>query len=139
MALSAYRLSELTAEQLLHIMQARIDIFVVEQNCVYRDIDAIDWQALHVCDWHNHELAAYARVYEQDGFLCIGRVLSQRRGEGRARQLMTYCIEQLYPTRSIKISAQSYLTRFYHSLGFKSQGEPYLEDGIPHIDMLLAR
>ncbi|WP_227430356.1 GNAT family N-acetyltransferase [Psychrobacter sp. I-STPA6b] len=152
--------TELTNHQLLQILQARCQVFIIEQQCIYQDIDGIDPQCLHISmvssadtsDTNNHNLVAYCRIIPpalstlstspNPVIPAIGRVLvtAEHRGQGLARKLMQYAIDvcqRLYPNQPIYISAQTYLTDFYQSLGFVVQGKPYDEDGIEHIDMLL--
>ena len=130
---------------LYDVLRLRSEIFVVEQNCAYQDIDRRDIDALHLLA-HNEagELMAYARLfnagqcYEQAS---IGRVIVARpyRKYGLGRALMQQAIahiDHLFGPQPIKIGAQSYLENFYGSFGFQQIGEPYVEDGIPHIYML---
>lgn len=137
---------ELTTTALYAICQAREAVFVVEQACVYQDLDGLDEKCLHLQGFIDNTLIAYARIIPPDihpmAKPAIGRVLtlSDYRGGGLARQLMQHAIlacHTHYPRQPIYISAQSYLLTFYQSLGFVIQGDSYLEDGIPHIDMVL--
>lgn len=138
------RLGSFTAFELYEIIKARESVFVVEQNCPYQETDEFDPHAWHLAVLVNGELAAYARVVDPGGknsLPSIGRVmtLKQFRGQKIGRALMEGAIkftEQKYPGSDIKISAQVYLQKFYSSLGFDVFGEPYDEDGIPHIDMI---
>lgn len=140
---------ELTTDQLYAILKARQDVFVIEQTCIYSDLDSLDQQCLHLFSEHtNNEqqvsIMAYLRIipagvhYPQVAF---GRVLttSQARGSGAGKQLITKALEiisQRFPQQSIKISAQLYLQDFYQSFGFEKISQVYDEDGIEHIDML---
>lgn len=140
--------TELTLDSLYELMKLRVDIFVVEQNCPYPELDEKDRVAgaMHLLGrGSSGELLAYARLlpagvsYSQ---VSIGRVAvtPKARGGGRARQLMQEAIvncQKLWPAEDIKIGAQEYLRAFYQSLGFEAVSEVYLEDGIPHLDMLL--
>ncbi len=139
--------TELTVAELYCILQLRSEVFVVEQNCVYLDLDGKDINSLHLCGWLHKQLVAYCRIlppgesYEQPS---IGRVVTNpaHRKGGHGRQLMQRAIQktyELYNSKQIKIGAQEYLFNFYNDLGFKQVGEPYLEDGIPHIYMLHTR
>lgn len=139
-----YEFRELRTDMLYQIMAARQEVFVVEQNCAYQDADGYDAQALHLCGFWQGNLVAYARLFapgRKYPEASIGRVLTLKsiRRQGAGKQLMTeafaYC-RQLFPGASIRISAQSYLETFYSELGFKSVSEQYLEDGIPHQEML---
>jgi ElaA protein len=118
-------------------------VFVVEQNCVFLDMDDKDQQCWHVGGWHEDRLVAYTRLvppglaYAEPS---IGRVVTSPsvRKEGVGRKLMQYSIEKLFSLfgkQPIKIGAQLYLKRFYESLGFRQSSEGYLEDGIEHIEM----
>lgn len=142
------KMNELTTTELYLILKLRSEVFVVEQNCVYLDADGKDWQAYHLCGWLNNELlVAYARLlapgvsYTEAS---IGRVVTSPayRKDGYGRILMQKAIDHtrdLFNVSSIKIGAQQYLTKFYNNAGFFATSEPYLEDGIPHIEMLLGK
>lgn len=136
--------NELTSQELYKILQLRSEIFVVEQDCVYQDIDDKDVKAFHVIGTKKGEIIAYARVFDSGDYFelpSIGRILvkeDQRKykyGHQLVEESIKY-IENNFKEKSIIISAQTYLTKFYNSLGFFQQGEGYLEDGIPHIKML---
>lgn len=147
--------SELTLLDWYNISQAREQVFIVEQNCPYLDSDGQDLRAWHVIGYAEKtgELACYARILLPTPRLtigklaglnlpAIGRVLTveKYRGFGLAGQLMEFAITQSrekFGYVPIYISAQVYLLNFYQSLGFITQGEPYLEDNIPHQDMVL--
>lgn len=125
-------------------MQARQQVFIVEQRCIYLDADNLDARAWHLMGTDlQGNLIAYLRVVEPgEKYLepSIGRVLtcSNRRGEGIGRQLMKAGIERTmrqFPNQGIRISAQAYLQQFYCELEFQPVGKSYLEDGIPHIEM----
>lgn len=141
--------TELSLEQLYNVLQLRVDVFVVEQNCPYPELDGKD---KHVHTRHllglndRQEVVAYSRVlapsisYPQAS---IGRVAVAKsaRGQGLANQLMQRAIaiaKQRWPDDHIQIGAQDYLRHFYQQLGFVVNSEVYLEDGIPHLDMLLT-
>lgn len=135
----------LTSEELYTILQLRSAIFVVEQNCVYQDIDYKDQDALHVMGYKQDRLIAYARIFKPDdyfdGYAAIGRVLvkydARHLNYGYAiMKASINAIESIFNETKIMISAQTYLHSFYTNLGFKQQGEAYLEDGIPHIQMI---
>ena len=140
-----YKLSELSAVQLYAMLEARVAVFVVEQNCAYQDLDGLDLDAEHLIGWSGREVAGYLRVlapgtrFEDPS---IGRIITTQRfrGSGLGREIVAKGIERArlrYPARWIRISAQKYLEKFYGSFGFATVSEPYLEDGIPHIEMLL--
>ncbi len=137
----------LNNHELYDILQLRQEIFIVEQNCPYLDADSKDLQAIHISGRNQkQELVTYSRVLppgvSYTGFSSIGRVVCRQvyRQYGHGVSLMQKAIahtKQLYPDDPIKIGAQAYLKRFYESLGFVDIGEPYLEDGIPHIIMTM--
>ncbi len=125
------------------ILRLRSEIFVVEQDCVYQDIDGLDLDALHCMIHQDGILVAYARILEREARLAIGRVVVRQshRASGIGRALMLYTLDQCrvtYDHREIELSAQCYIQSFYESLGFVAEGESYLEDGIPHIHMTLT-
>ena len=135
---------ELTAAELYSILQLRNEVFVVEQNCVFQDADNKDQPSFHLMGWEGDQLLAYTRIvppavcYKEPS---IGRVVTSpsRRGTCLGRELMHESIKQverLYSKIPIRIGAQQYLVPFYESLGFLISGDPYLEDGIPHIEMI---
>ena len=137
---------ELTLRELQHIYRARQTVFVVEQNCPYLDADGVDEHSHHVAAWAHGDAMplACARVvapgvkYAEPS---IGRVVTTAaaRGTGLGRELMRRAIalaDALYPGQGLRISAQSYLEGFYGGFGFQIVGERYLEDDIPHTEML---
>ncbi|PUZ27706.1 ElaA protein [Chitinophaga costaii] len=136
---------ELTAAALYHILHLRAAVFVVEQHCPYQDMDYADQQALHLMGTLEGDLVAYTRLFaphvKYPDKASIGRVVtaSSVRGTGAGRKLMEASIrvvEERFGKVPIKIGAQQYLTKFYQSLGFVQSSEMYLEDGIPHIEMV---
>lgn len=143
MKLLIRRLNELSSKALYKIIKLRIDVFVVEQACPYEECDNKDLESVHIYLEDKEDLVAYLRVlppgvsYEESS---IGRVLVNKRyrDEGFGRQIMTeginYCKNNFQG--DIKISGQAYLENFYMSLGFKTVSDVYLEDNIPHIDMV---
>ena len=139
--------NELTAGELYAIMQLRNEVFVVEQNCVYQDADNKDPQSMHLCGWDAEMLVAYTRIIPPGiayAEASIGRVVTSPayRHTGAGRQLMKESISLTFSAfncSQIKIGAQVYLTKFYQSLGFVQSSSEYLEDGIPHIEMILTK
>lgn len=140
----AQRFDELSIEQLYAILAARAAVFVVEQDCPYQDLDGMDACGIHLTAWSaDGTVAAYARVLppgKRFSEPSIGRVLTARqaRRTGLGRELMRRSItlaESAYPGQALRISAQQYLEGFYRGLGFVTVGEPYPEDGIPHLEM----
>ncbi|MGO3183003.1 MAG: GNAT family N-acetyltransferase [Aequorivita sp.] len=137
---------ELTKKELYEMLQLRSDIFVVEQDCVYSDIDGKDERALHILGWEDGILVAYARCFQAGDYFdeaAIGRILVREnyRKMGYGNQITKASIKAIktkYKADTIKISAQIYLVIFYESHGFKTTGDRYMEDGIPHITMVRA-
>ncbi|HLQ39452.1 MAG TPA: GNAT family N-acetyltransferase [Tetragenococcus sp.] len=135
---------ELSPQELISIMQERVKVFVVEQNCPYQEIDQKDENAIHICLKKNGALLAYSRIIPHDDqcHISLGRVLvvKKYRRHALGRKLLTTSLQEIkkrYPDQAIKIQAQSYLEKFYASFGFEAVSAVYLEDNIPHIDMLL--
>lgn len=141
------KFEELTPAELYAVMQLRNEVFVVEQNCVYQDADNKDLKSHHFMGWDGQTLVAYTRLLPQGISFTessIGRVVNspRYRGMGAGRELMERSIDtalKLFNCNSIKIGAQLYLKKFYESLGFVQCGPEYLEDNIPHIEMLLSK
>ena len=137
------KFDELTITELYEILRVRAEVFVVEQDCVYQDLDLKDKKAYHLFCEENGEIAAYLRIQEKGVSyreISIGRVLTRKdyRRKGLCRELMMRAIsfvEQELKESEIRISAQLYLRAFYESLGFIPTSEVYLEDGIKHIEM----
>lgn len=136
--------NELSVEELYDILRLRNEVFVVEQNCVFQDADNKDQHCYHLCGWKNNTLIAYVRLvppgisYEEPS---IGRVVTSplARRTGAGRLLMQKAIEEcfkIFGEQNIRIGAQLYLKEFYESLRFHQVSEVYLEDNIPHIEML---
>ena len=138
------KFEELTVDDLYAILRLRNEVFVVEQQCVYMDTDNKDQQALHFMGWDNDELVAYTRIIPPGIFYpesSIGRVVTapSARGRGMGKELMEQTLQQIsnrYGNTPVRIGAQLYLKDFYSSLGFQQTSEPYLEDGIEHIEMI---
>lgn len=136
--------NELDTAELYNILQLRSAVFVVEQDCVYQDLDGKDHYALHVIGTKNNNVVAYTRIFKPEDYFnlaSIGRVVvaQEERCFGYGKVIMEASIaavKKKLGETSIKISAQTYLKRFYNSLGFKEVGDGYLEDGIPHIAMI---
>lgn len=141
------KFNELSVDELYLIMQLRNEVFVLEQNCPYQDADNKDQQSFHLAGWEDKKLVAYVRIIPPG--ICytepsIGRVVTSPayRRTGAGRELMNKAIEKTltqFNTNAIKIGAQLYLKKFYESLGFIQSSEEYLEDNIPHIEMLLKK
>ncbi|UDF29308.1 UNVERIFIED_ORG: GNAT family N-acetyltransferase [Roseateles sp. XES5] len=147
MAASAYsvdirRLEAFSAAELYALLRLRVDVFVVEQACAYPELDGKDMAALHLRLLIDGDTAAYARLWQPEGKPPrIGRVLvapdhrGKRLGDALMQEAIGAC-ETHFPGMPIALSAQSYLEHFYRSLGFSPTSEEYVEDGIPHIDMI---
>lgn len=136
---------ELSPHELYAILQLRSEVFVVEQNCAFQDIDGKDAGAHHLMGWEDHKLIAYARImgpgisYVESS---IGRIVTSpgSRRMGIGKELMQQGISKLYALHGktvIRIGAQYHLKKFYESFGFLQMGKKYLEDGIEHIEMCL--
>ena len=137
------RFNELSTAELYSILQLRSEVFVVEQNCVYQDIDGKDAKAIHLLGTYNNELVAYVRIFKPGDYFeqaSIGRVVVKQNYRNRnwGYDLMNEAIQAtqtVYNETKITISAQLYLKKFYENLGFTQTSEMYLEDDIPHIEM----
>ncbi len=135
---------ELTTQELYDLLQLRSEVFVVEQDCVYQDIDGKDQNALHVLGYKDGKIVAYTRIFKPGDYFkesSIGRVVvkENERQYKYGYDIMNasvLAIKTNFNTTEIRISAQTYLKRFYNNLDFKEVGEAYLEDGIPHINMI---
>ncbi|MFK3939045.1 GNAT family N-acetyltransferase [Alkalihalobacillus sp. NPDC078783] len=135
---------ELSTSELYTILQARVDVFVVEQNCAYEEVDGNDQEAIHVAGYVDDKLAAYCRLFLPSAKrerASIGRVLVTKefRRSSYGKDLMAQAIHTLevdFKQNSIQIQAQYYLDRFYRSFGFEPISEVYLLDEIDHVDMV---
>ncbi|MCA1054054.1 GNAT family N-acetyltransferase [Rossellomorea aquimaris] len=141
------RFDELSTIELYSILKERTDVFVVEQECPYPEIDGKDLKSYHLYKEENGEVVAYSRLlppgvsYEEAS---IGRILVKRshRGKGIATELLRRSLAFIHDEMgesTVKIQAQEYLRDFYGSFGFQAVTETYLDDGIPHIDMVLEK
>jgi len=135
---------ELSLNELYEILQLRSKVFMLEQDCVYQDIDGKDEKALHILGKKDEKVIAYTRCFKGGDYFkeaSIGRVVVEKskRKYNYGNEIMLAsisAIENEFKTKTIKISAQVYLNKFYTQLGFKNIGKVYLEDGIPHIAMI---
>jgi ElaA protein len=135
---------ELTTQELYNILQLRSEVFVVEQNCIYQDIDGKDQKAVHIFIKENQDVLAYSRVFNEGEYFenpSIGRVVvkKEKRGTELGKKIMmegAKYIKETFTNKKIEISAQKYLKDFYSELGYEFTGNEYLEDGIPHIRMI---
>lgn len=135
---------ELTNKELYDLLQLRSEVFVVEQDCVYQDLDGKDNKALHVIGKKDNNIVAYTRVFKPGDYFkeaSIGRVVvsKDKRQHKYGYDIMEASMKAVkdnFNETTIKLSAQTYLKKFYNNLGFKEIGEEYLEDGIPHVAMI---
>ena len=135
---------QLSKDELYDLLQLRAEVFVVEQDCPYQDVDGKDKKAVHVLGYKDEKLVAYTRIFKQGDYFknaSIGRVVvsKDQRQFGYGYDLMNasiQAVEKLFRTNTIEISAQTYLKKFYNNLDFVEVGDGYLEDDIPHIKMV---
>ncbi len=138
---------ELKNTELYQLLKLRTDVFVVEQNCPYPELDNKDLQAIHVFRFIDNDIVAVGRIlppgtsYDE---WSLGRIATHanQRGKGLGRDLMNSIMQYMsikHPDASIRISAQSHLEKFYSEFDFSPTGKSYLEDGIPHIEMLFKK
>ena len=134
----------LSRKEIHDLFLLRSEVFVVEQNCVYQDIDGKDEKAEHVLVKKNKNIIAYARVLEHNdpNNISIGRIVVSKneRGNSLGSDLLDFILKKIHeekPKRLIRISAQAHLEKFYRAHGFKRISNTYMEDGIPHISMTL--
>jgi len=136
---------DLSNTEIYQILRLRSEVFVVEQECIYQDIDNKDKKAVHIFLKEKNEIIAYSRVFKEKEYFenpSIGRVVvaNKRRMYGIGKKIMNISIDyikQNIKAKSIEISAQKYLKKFYSNLGFIQEGDEYLEDNIPHLRMFL--
>ena len=137
------KFNELSPDELYSIMRLRIEVFIVEQNCLFQDADNKDQLSWHFMGWQNDLLCAYTRIVPPGvayNIPSIGRVVTSptARAGGLGRLLMEKSIQEtigLFGNTAIKVGAQIYLQKFYTSLGFIQSSDIYLEDGIEHMEM----
>lgn len=135
---------DLSTDELFAIYKLRVDVFVVEQDCPYPDVDQIDKSAEHMFIMDGDVACSYLRVYIQDNTVKIGRVVTDKnyRSKGLAAKLLRCALNHIdtqYPTLNIAISAQSHLMNYYEGFGFIKYTNEYLEDGIPHVGMHITK
>ena len=143
MDLIAKHFDELSTTELYEILKTRSEIFVVEQDCVYQDLDDKDYESLHVFLMQDGRLEACLRAYvREEGVVQMGRVVTRHHGRGYGGVLLRAGLEkvreEMHP-RQIVLEAQSYAVGFYEREGFRTCSEEFLEDGIPHVQMKLER
>ena len=135
--------SEVSLEELYSVLRLRSEVFVVEQDCVYQDIDNKDQIAIHLLGYINKELIAYSRLFNEGDYFketSFGRAIikKEKRGQGYGDELVKESlrtIKNYYGNKKVKISAQAHLKTFYSKHAFIAKGKEYLEDGIPHVSM----
>ena len=136
--------SDFTTNELYAVLQLRSEVFVVEQDCVYQDIDYKDQKSYHLLGFSNNELVCYARIFNEGDYFdtpSIGRVIVKEtfRDKALGHDLMKEAVAfstSTFQNKTITISAQQHLEKFYNQHGFVAKGASYLEDGIPHIKMI---
>ena len=135
--------SEVSLEELYSVLRLRSEVFVVEQDCVYQDIDNKDQRAIHLLGYINKELIAYSRLFNEGDYFketSFGRAIikKEKRGQGYGDELVKESLKTIknyYGKKKVKISAQAHLKTFYSKHAFIAKGKEYLEDGIPHVSM----
>ena len=135
--------SEVSFEELYSVLRLRSEVFVVEQDCVYQDIDNKDQIAIHLLGYINKELIAYSRLFNEGDYFketSFGRAIikKEKRGQGYGDELVKESLKTIknyYGNKKVKISAQAHLKTFYSKHAFIAKGKEYLEDGIPHVSM----
>ena len=140
-----YHFNQLNKISLYEMLKLRSEVFILEQNCIYLDLDGFDLNSVHVLAYSGSNIVGSSRIikkgYNYKNYSSIGRLVLKKeyRGLGNGANLMKYSIDtcmSIYPSDIIKISAQCYLKKFYENLGFIKKGGNYLEDGIEHCSML---
>ncbi|WP_027108101.1 GNAT family N-acetyltransferase [Lacticigenium naphthae] len=135
---------DLTVKELHAIYRERVAVFVVEQTCPYPEVDDLDLRSLHIFKMEAGQIQAYARLIIEPTKVAIGRVLVQQsqRGTGLGDELLKRSLDYIlteHPDKKIELAAQTYIQSFYEKHGFQSVGESFLEDDIPHIQMVYVR
>ncbi|WP_034804833.1 GNAT family N-acetyltransferase [Exiguobacterium sp. AB2] len=131
------RFDELTTRELYALLALRTEVFVVEQECAYQEVDGKDLDAVHYWVEEGGEVVAALRVLVHASPIAIGRVVTRpgHRGNGHSRQLMQAAVND-YGGETLYLQAQTYVEPFYASFGFERTSDEYDEDGIPHVDMV---
>lgn len=143
MEFQAKNFNELTTVQLYEILKVRAEIFIVEQNINYQDMDDIDYKSRHFFLEENNKIIAYARAFcytDDESVVKIGRVLTLKHGIGLGKILLEQCIADIKENskcRTIHISAQKHAVGFYEKFGFKATSDEFMEEGIVHVCMEL--
>ena len=137
------KFDELSTKELYEILKVRAKVFVVDQTCVYQDVDGLDYDSIHVMGYRNEKIIAYLRIFMKDvskNIVQIGRVLTMERGKGFGEEILRAGIrvaKEIMKVEKIYIEAQCYAIGFYEKVGFQVTSEEFLEDGIPHVEMML--
>ena len=133
---------ELTTTELYELLKVRSEVFVVEQNCIYQDLDDKDYRSLHVFYEEEGEVLAYLRAFiKEEGIVQVGRVLSATHGIGLGGEILKeglLQIQEKFHPKKIYLEAQCYAIGYYEREGFKVCSKEFLEDGIPHVEMELV-
>ena len=135
------RFPDLAVDELYELLRARSEVFVVEQNCVYQDMDGDDQNSIHLWVTKGERIVALARVCPAGTHMkeiSIGRVITTKRGKGYGKQIMLHAIDaaiEHFDAKCIDIEAQEYARGFYESVGFQQSSDTFMLDGIPHIKM----
>lgn len=136
------KFDELTIKELYEILKLRNEVFIVEQECCYQDIDGVDYESTHVFIVENDQIEAYLRYYPNDSkqanILRIGRVVTRSRGLGYGDEVMKACLKHINNNSKVDqviLAAQYYAVGFYKKLGFVVSSDVFLEDGIEHVMM----
>ena len=143
MSIKAKYFNELTTTELYELLKVRSEIFVVEQNCIYQDLDDIDYNSLHIFIEENNEIIAYLRAFYKDDYkeiVQLGRVLTKEHGLGNGKKFILEAlpiIKKRLKPKKIYIEAQKYAEDFYKKFGFITKSKEFLEDGISHVIMEL--
>jgi ElaA protein len=138
--------TELSLKELYALLKLRAEVFVVEQTCIYNDLDELDFDAIHLFGMDNGDVLVYARIlpaHSRFKEVSLGRIVvsTNSRGLGYGKEVIKKSIEYIKENISdnlIRISAQEYLLNYYEELGFKIASSSYLEDGIPHVEMVYS-
>ena len=131
---------DLTNRELYEILKLRVDVFVVEQECPYPEIDGKDYNAIHIYLENEEEILSYARVYKEEDQVHLGRIIAKERRKGYATLILKEAInvaKKFYQAKEIHIEAQTYAKKLYEKVGFVEDSEIYLLDGIEHVKMVL--
>ncbi|MEX2664918.1 GNAT family N-acetyltransferase [Candidatus Uabimicrobium amorphum] len=131
---------DLTLYELYEILKVRQEVFVIEQQCFYLDLDDKDQESIHLQGIYNEKLVSYLRIIPEKDKVKIGRVITRKemRGKKIARAMMDHALQkiaQMFPEQTLELAAQEHLQDFYSSFGFDAISDPYDEDGIMHVDM----